>query len=233
MKISAIMPNQSFKARDALKGIIYVKPLKNNKTQEGIIKAALDELNGAEYDKSDILYMHSMGINPCYKNGREAVEYLKSKNIPVQYGKFSDKKVHACLGRDDEGKSAVLINSRYKDSDSLPEILATAEAIVHEAGHAKDDDTINSIQEELDNLSLNVLTHRAFERKYPGVFDGCDSFFFKEGVSLYPKLFFEFGAKKASLKTRVADKYGHMNTGDGKHPASLLAKEIKELNLVG
>lgn len=73
---------------------------------------------------------------------------------------------------------------------------------------------MNSIQEELDNLSLNVLAHRAFEKKYPDVFDGKDSFFFTEGVSLYPKLFFEYGADKTGLKARVADKYGHMQAGD-------------------
>lgn len=224
---------QAFGARNDLKGVIYVKPLKNGATQEGIIQEALDELSEAEYDKSDILYMHSMGIVPPFHSGQEAVDYLVKNNIPIQYGKFSDKKVHACLARNEDGKRAVLINARYRDSNSKPEILATAEAIAHEAGHAKDNDASNSIQEELDNLSLNVLTHRAFEKEEPGVFDGCDSFFFSEGVSLYPKLFFEYGAHKTGLKARVADKYGHMQAGDEKHPPSIMAKQIKELDLVG
>lgn len=228
MRISPVSLS-NFGARNELKGVIYVKPVKNGATQEGIINAALNELKGVSYDPTDILYMNSMGIYPAFSNGSEAVNYLKSKGIPIQYGKFSDKKVHACLGRDETGQNAVLINSRYKDSTSQAEILATAEAIVHEAGHAKDEDKMNSIQEELDNLGLNVLTHRAFEKKYQGVFDGCDSFLFKEGVSLYPQLFFEYGADKTSLKDRVADKFGHLPAGDNKHPASKLANEIKEL----
>lgn len=232
MRIAPVVCSQPFGARNELKGVIYVKPVKNGKTQEGIINSALQELRETEYDKTDIAYMRAMGIRPPFESGEEVVDYLESEKIPIQYGKFSDKKVHACLGRGDDGERAVLINARYKDSASKPEILATAEAISHECGHAKDDDNSNSIQEELDNLSLNVLTHRAFERKYPGVFDGCDSFFFKEGVSLYPELFFEFGADKTGLKERVADKYGHMQAGDDKHPASKMAKEIKELDIV-
>lgn len=232
MKINSVSLNHAFGTRAALKGVIYAKPIKNGATQEGIIKDALHELENAVYDKYDILYMQSMGIKPPFDNGKDAVECLKKQDIPIQYGKFSDKNVHACLARGDNGKKTVLINSRYKDSTSKPEILATAEAIVHEAGHAKDEDTINSIQEELDNLSLNVLTHRSFEKKYPNVFNNCDSFFFKEGVSLYPKLFFEFGADKSGLKERVADKYGHLQAGDTKHPASRLAEDIKALDTV-
>ncbi len=230
MRVGQVSSN-SFGARDALKGVIYAKPIKNGKTQEGIINAALKELNEAEFEKTDILYMQSMGINPPFESGSEAVEYLKKQNIPIQYGKFSDKKVHACLGRNEEGKPAVLINARYRNEDDKATILATAEAIAHEAGHGKDNDTMNSIQEELDNLSLNVLVHRAFEKKYPDVFDGKDSFFFTEGVSLYPKLFFEYGADKTGLKARVADKYGHMQAGDKKHPPSKLAEQIKELDV--
>ncbi len=232
MKISPVSSNQPFGARDVLKGVIYAKPVKNGATQEGIIQEALNELESVEYNKNDISYMQALGINPPFQSGLEAVECLKKQDIPIQYGKFSDKNVHACLGKGEGGKTTVLINARYKNSTSKPEILATAEAIVHEAGHAKDNDTQNSIQEELENLSLNVLTHRAFENKYKGVFDGCDSFFFKEGVSLYPKLFFEYGMDKTGLKERVADKYGHMQAGDKKHPASKLAQDIKALDIM-
>ncbi len=231
MRIGCIQ-NQSFGARNELKGVIYVKPVKNGKTQEGIINEALSELEKAEYDPTDILYMQSMGINPVFKNGKEAVDFLNSQNIAIQYGKFSDDKVHACLGRDENGDSTVMINKKYRNNTDKPTILATAEAVAHEAAHGYDNDTSNSIQEELDNLAINVLTHRSFEKMYPGVFDEADSFFFKEGVSLYPELFFEYGADKTGLKARVADKYGHMQAGDSKHPASNLAKQIKELDCV-
>ena len=232
MRINAISNNQTFGTRAALKGVIYATPIKNGATQEGIITAALNELREVKYDKNDIAYMKSMGINPPFQSGREAVEFLEKKQIPIQYGKFSDKKVHACLAKGENGKETVLINERYKNSTSKAEILATGEAINHEAGHAKDEDKSNSIQEELDTLSLNVLSHREFEKKYKGVFDGCDSFFFKEGVKLYPKLFYAYGQDKTSLKARVADKYGHLPAGDEKHPASKLANEIKALDAV-
>ena len=86
--------------------------------------------------------------------------------------------------------------------------------------------------EELDNLALNVLVHRGFENKYPGIYQGQNSFLFREGVNLYPKLFFEFGADKTGLKDRVSEKYGHMKAGDDKHPASKMANEIKQLDLI-
>lgn len=232
MRINSVSGNHVFGTRAALKGVIYAKPVKNDPTQEGIINNALKELETVNFDKGDILYMQSMGIEPPFQNGKEIVDCLKEQGIPVRYGKFSDKNVHACLARGENGETTTLINSRYKNSTSKPEILATAEAIAHEAGHAKDKDTVNSIQEELDDLSLNVLAHRAFEKKYPNVFNNCNSFLFKEGVSLYPKLFFEFGTHKTGLKERVADKYGHLQTGDSKHPASRLAEDIKALDVV-
>ena len=233
MRITGVSFAQPFAARDALKGVIYARPVKTDSTQKGIIDEALDELEDVEFDKTDIMYMRSLGINPAFNSGEEIVDYLEDNDIPIQYGKFLDKDVHACLARgEEEGTRTVLINERYKDVSSKPEILATAEAISHEAGHAKDDDTSNSIQEELDNLALNVLVHRGFEKKYPGIYDGQDSFLFKEGVNLYPELFFEFGADKTGLKERVFDKYGHMKAGDDKHPASKMANEIKQLDLI-
>lgn len=51
-------------------------------------------------------------------------------------------------------------------------------------------------------------------------------------MNLYPELFFEFGADKTGLKERVFDKYGHMKAGDDKHPASKMANEIKQLDLI-
>ena len=157
MRITGVSFAQPFAARDALKGVIYARPVKTDSTQKGIIDEALDELEDVEFDKTDIMYMRSLGINPAFNSGEEIVDYLEDNDIPIQYGKFSDKDVHACLARgEEEGTKTVLINERYKDASSKPEILATAEAISHEAGHAKDDDTSNSIQEELDNLEIKV-----------------------------------------------------------------------------
>ncbi len=234
MRIAAISSScPHFGARDALKGIIYARPVKTDPAQRGIIDEALDELEDVEFNKTDVMYMRSLGITPAFNDGEEIVDFLEENEIPIQYGRFSDKDVHACLARgEEEGTRTVLINERYKNASSKPEILATAEAIAHEAGHAKDNDTSNSIQEELDNLALNVLVHRGFENKYPGIYQGQNSFLFREGVNLYPKLFFEFGADKTGLKDRVSEKYGHMKAGDDKHPASKMANEIKQLDLI-
>lgn len=231
MKISSISGN-TFGTKPFSKNNTYAKPVKTGAFQQGILKEAIDELENTSYDKNDIAYIKSMGINPPFESGKDAINYLKEKNIPVQYGKFSDKRVHACLVKGENGKEVILINKRYKNSKNKAEILAISEAIDHEAGHAKDMDKKNSIQEELDNLSLNVLAHRAHEKKYSGVFDNSHSFIFREGVCLYPKLFFENNPSKTGLKLRIADKYGHLPVGDEKHPPSKLANEIKEINSI-
>lgn len=88
---------QFFRCKGCFERCYICKTNKNGKTQEGIINAALKELNEAEFEKTDILYMQSMGINPPFESGSEAVEYLKKQNIPIQYGKFSDKKFMPAL----------------------------------------------------------------------------------------------------------------------------------------
>ncbi len=210
------------------KGGIYVTPIQATKAQEDTIKHAMNELSKVEFSANDILYMKNLGVNLPFKNGNEAVEYLNSKNIDVMYAKFSNPNVHACLDTT-QATPAVLINSNYKDLASFPDILAISEAMFHEAGHAKDEDSDNSIQEEIDCLALNVLAHQHYKKTYPEIFKDQKSPLYFEGVNLYDSLFFDFDPDKKALKQRVSEKYGFLNVSSKNHLGSNLAYDIKNM----
>lgn len=210
------------------KGGMYVTPIETTKAQQGTIQRAMDELSKVNFSTNDVLYMKNLGVNLPFENGKEAVDYLNSKNIDVMYANFSNKNVHACLDTT-QNTPVVLINSNYKDLASFPDILAISEAMLHEAGHAKDDDSDNSIQEEIDCLALNVLAHQHYKETYPDIFKDQNSPLFFEGVSLYNKLFFDFDPEKTALKKRIAEKYGFLNASSKNHLASNLAHDIKNM----
>lgn len=197
-----------------------------DEVQISTIKKALEELKSVEFLPNDFLYMETTGINPPFKNGREAIDWINQSGAKILYADFSSPNVHACLNYNKEDGSIIFINSNYKDNCTHADILAISEAILHECGHGKDFDCENSIQEELNCLSLNVMCHRFYEKKYPGIFKNSDSFLFSQGVSLYPKLFFDF--YKTALIQRVAQKYGYLQSGDNKHKAGKLAHSIKQ-----
>lgn len=206
---------------------VYAAVKATDDVQISTVKKALEELKEVEYLPNDLIYMHAIGAKPPFNNGLEAYNWLKESGAEILYADFSNKNVHACLNFDTQKGITILINSNYKDDCTHADILAISEAIFHECGHGKDFDSENSIQEELDCLSLNVLAHRYYERKYPNVFKNHDSFLFSQGVSLYPKLFFNF--YKTALKNRVAEKYGYLQSGDDKHKASKIAMSIKQI----
>lgn len=210
------------------KGGIYIKPVSANPAQRDTITQSIKELSKVKFSPNDILYMKNLGINLPFMSGMEAVEYLNRQNISVSYAEFSNPDVHACL--DTTQKTPVaLINSNYKDLASFSDILAISEALIHEIGHAKDGDSENSIQEELDCLALNVLAHEYHKKTYPDVFEGKNEPLFSEGVSLYPRLFFDFDPNKAKLKNRVAEKYGFLDISSKNHQGGALAGEIKNM----
>lgn len=211
------------------KGGIYVKPLATTKRQEDTISRALNELEQVEFSPNDILYMKNLGVDMPFKNGRDAVNYLNSKHIDIKYAEFSNRSVHACLDTS-EKIPVVLINSDYKDLATFPDILALSEAMIHEAGHAKDNDSINSIQEEINCLALNVLAHQHYKNAYPDVFENQNSPLYLEGVNLYDKLFFDFDPDKKALKKRISEKYGYLNIASPHHAASPMAQEIKKMS---
>ncbi len=227
--IPKISPSFKSNTNDGAKGaapvFATVETLDN--TQISTIKKALDELEKVEFSPNDLIYVKNLGANPPFKNGAEAIQWLKESKAKILYADFSNPKVHACLNYDKDDGIAIFINSNYKDKCTHADILAISEAIFHECGHGKDYDSVNSIQEEFNCLSLNVLAHRFYKKKYQGVFNNQNSFLYSEGVSLYPKLFFDF--HKTALKNRIAEKYGYLQTGDEKHPQSKFAQDIKHI----
>ena len=210
-------------------GGMYVKPLDVSKSQQTTITKALNELSKAEFLPNDVFYMQSLGVNMPFKSGHDAVQYLNNKNIDIAYAEFSNPDVHACLDTSKKTPS-ILINARYKDLASFSEVLAISEAIMHEISHAKDNDSINSIQEEIDCLASNVLVHEYYKSVYPKAYKDENSPLMSDGVSLYPRLFFDFDISKDALKKRISEKYGFLNVASPNHAASKMAIDIKNIS---
>lgn len=207
--------------------VIYNTHFGNNKQGNATIDAALDELKKIKFEQNDLIYAQSIGAKVPFKNGMEAYEFIQNNNIPIRYAKLTPNDVHAAW---DSNTREILINEKYKNSTSFPEILAISEAIFHETGHGKDDNGDSSIQEELDCLALNALAHRFHKKTYKDVFVNQNSFLFVEGVSLYEKLFYEFDTKKENLKKRISDKYGFLPAGSAYRPASKFSVDVKKIN---
>ena len=188
------------------------------------IKASLDALQSLNFDQSDIDYLNSNEIRPPFKNGKEAIDFIKSKNVRIIFEKPADSNVHAQY---DFATNMIMINSRYKKCMDFPVIIAIAEAILHECSHAYDNDGESSIQEELDCLGMNAVSHRAFLRKYGDLFKNSDAPIVNDGVSIYEKLFFDPDPQKQKLIERVREKYGYLPSGDKLHPASKISLKIK------
>lgn len=191
-------------------------------SEKDVLDKAMKELENVELDHSDLDYVKSIGANPPFNSGKEAFDFIKQQNIKVKFEKLHSKNVHAQW---DVDKNTIRINEMYKNTHKQAVILAIAEAIFHEAGHAKDFDGQSSIQEEIDCLSLNAMAHNDFKRKYKNVFDNNDEPIIKNGVCLYSEIYFEPDKKRLSRK--VKNTYGHLPLGDEKHSSKELAKIIK------
>ena len=193
--------------------------------KEKSIYMALNELKSLEFNPKDISYLKNMGVNLPFKSGKEAVDYIAKQNIRILYEPTSESGVHAQY---DFYKNLIIINQKYKNTDDFPVILAIAEAILHETGHAKDNDAYSSIQEELDFLGMNAIAHRAFLKKYGDLFSDAKEPIIKDGVRLYAKLFFDPDPNKMALVNRISEKYGDLPSGDNVHPPGELARKIKK-----
>lgn len=193
--------------------------------QDSSIKTALSEVRELEFDKNDLKYLSDMGVYVPFQSGRECINFIEKENIRIMFGKPGEENVHAQY---EFSKNTITINEKYRGTKSFPVILAIGEAILHEAGHAKDDDGDSSIQEELNFLGMNAVAHRAFLRKYGEVFNGHTEPIIKDGVSIYAKLFFDADPQKAKLIQRMRDKYGDLPSGDRLHPAGQIATIAKQ-----
>jgi len=189
------------------------------------IVLALSELKQIKFDRNEVEYLQRIGVNIPFSSGAEAVEFLKNSNVRIIFDEMPED-VHAQY---DFSKNFVKINNRYKNTLDTAEILAIAESILHEAGHAKDNDNQSSIQEEINFLGLNALAHRDLQRRYPHMFKTSTSPIVQDGVSVYEKLFFDTDVNKLGLIRRLQIKYGYLPAGDSKHPPSTLAVRVKGL----
>lgn len=188
------------------------------------IAMALTELKNLKFAPEDLMYLKSIGVNPPFKTGQEALDFIKKENIRILYEPTSEKGVHAQY---DFYKNLIVINENYRNTDDFAVILAISEAILHETGHAKDKDSYSSIQEELDFLGMNAIAHRAFMKKYGNLFSEAQEPIIKDGVSVYAKLFFDADPEKRGLINRIKDKYGNLPSGDSMHPPGIIARNIK------
>ncbi len=189
---------------------------------DSTIFQSVNYLNDVTFDTEDIKQVQSKGAVLPFLNGKDAVNFIKNSNIRIKFDTLPSPHVHAQY---DFENNFIKINEIYKNTQDPAEILAIAGAILHEAGHAKDNDGHSSIQEEIDCLAMNALSHRFFVKKYPDIFSTADSLIVKDGVCVYADLFFNEDTEK--LANRVKEKYGFLPVGDFKHSPSGLALKVK------
>lgn len=192
--------------------------------KDSTISNSINYLKNLEFDKEDIKFVQNQGAVLPFLSGKEALDFINSSNVRIKFDTLASPKIHAQY---DYENNFIKINDLYKNTKNQAETIAIAEAILHEAGHAKDKDGGSSIQEEINCLSLNAISHRAFCRKYPNAFLNTNSLIVKDGVCVYAELFFDKDPTKNKLVERITQKYGSLPAGDLKHPPSGLAFKVK------
>ncbi len=192
--------------------------------KDEVITAAMTELYVTKFDSEDVKQINELGLNLPFHSGSDVVNFLSENNVRITFAKINENDVHAHY---DYEKNIVCINDRYKNNSSTPVVLAIAEAILHETGHAKDNDAKTSVQEELECLAMNAIAHRDIVKRYSDVFYPSNEPIINDGVRLYAQLFFDNSKSKNGLILRVREKYGNLPVGDNVHPPSQLALRIK------
>lgn len=220
---SAVEPQPS----PQMQNFYVVPPLSSifPRVKDKNILEAINHLNHLEFDKNDVEHVQSLGVVLPFFNGKDALGLIKKSRIDVKFAPLASNSVHAQYDYDD---NCIKINQIYKETRNPAEIFAIAEAILHEAGHAKDYDSASSLQEEIDCLALNALSHRVYSKQFPDLFKSSDSLIIKDGVCVYGDLFFDDDPLKMALIKRLRLKYGHLPAGDLTHPPSNIALKIKE-----
>ena len=206
-------------------------PVKNNlpadmyiSSKSNSLNMALNYLENLEFLPEDVTKLNKLGIPLIFKNGKEAVDFAKNNNIPVIYDKVDAEDIHAQWINN---RHVIVINDRYKNTKNPAEIYAISAALIHELAHAKDNDSISSVQEETECLAMNALAFNVFKRNNPALFDKNNSPIIDDGVGLYTNLF--LGSDKHALIERIRKKYGNLSLESPNHVASELAKEIKQV----
>ena len=195
-----------------------------NWVKDPVIVKAFDYLKGLEFNPEDIKYIQSVGVVLPFTRPKDAVKFINDNNIRIKFAPLESERVHAQYDYD---TNFIEINELYQNTENPAEFLAISEAILHEVGHAKDKDGNSSVQEEMDCLAMNALSHRVLSKKYPDIFDSVDSLIVKDGVCVYPKLYFDEDSTKQGLVDRLKFKYGDLPAGDSRHPAQEIATRVK------
>lgn len=187
------------------------------------IEEALKILENIKFPQADIEKTNGIISNLAFKDGAEAVSFLKKENIPIIFAKFDRDDIHAQW---QHNRHVIAINEKYKNTRNISEIQAISAAILHELAHAKDNDFHNSIQEELDCLAMNALAYRAIKKGNPASIEASSAPIIQDGVELYSKLFFQ--EDKKGLIERVRSKYGNLPLESPNHKAQKIAEKIKK-----
>lgn len=193
------------------------------KVKDKVILASLVELSNVKFYYDDVNYLNSLGAKLSFSSGHDVVDFLSEKKVNIKFDKTSVKGVFAQYNYIE---NAIIVNDDYKNTKNKADILAISEAILHEAGHAKDNDYNNSVQEEINNLALNVLAHKYYSNTYPDIFDSSESSIVKDGVNAYASLFYDKDPEKKALIERLKQKYGYLPSYDVLHPVSALAQKV-------
>lgn len=190
---------------------------------ETILKSfnALKELT---FNPNDVVYVQSMGAVLPFKSGQEAASFINKSSARIKFDYLPSPSIHAQYDYED---NVIKINEIYKNTDDPAVIFAIAGAILHEAGHAKEKNSSNSVQEEINCLAMNALSQRTFAKKYPELFKDSDDLIVRDGVCVYADLFFDKDADKRLLIQRLKKKYGFLPAGDFEHPPCGIALAVK------
>lgn len=189
-------------------------------SSDPLITQALHYLGEIRNLPQDEVTLSQMGVNILFHCGQDALDLIRQKNIKVAFGDMGDSLAHAQWIKDD---NLIMINQKYKNDSSWPNLYAISEAIYHEAGHAgRMGDDRSSIQEEIDCLALNTLAYRYHTATNPQyVLVSGTNRLIADGVALYAKLFFDPDPNKTALVNRVIDKYGFLPTHSPDHTIPL------------
>lgn len=197
----------------------------NPAVQQAFIQQALQLVGGIQHLPQDETALRQMGIDLIFRNGAEALQLIRAKNINIEFGDMGDSTAHAQWIAD---RNTIMINQKYQHDLSRDTLYAVSEAIYHEAGHAaRHGDDHSSIQEECNCLALNTLAYRFHAAQDPAYAQSAStSRLIADGVALYPKLFFDPDPYKQALINRVIEKYGMLAPDSPDHTIPIIPGNV-------
>jgi len=216
----------SYKQTSVYENFLSQKALPNQDIFEQTstpISQALKVLETIVFNSEDIKSIENLISTIPFKNGQEAIDYANKEKIKIIFDKVSSPEIHAQW---QNWRNTIVINERYQNTKDSAEICAISAAILHELSHAKDKDSISSIQEEIDCLAMNAIAFKILQKQKPELSNKNNSPILSDGVTLYSKLFFD--KDKSKLADRIKLKYGSLDIESPNHTAKEFAKEIKK-----